>query len=109
MVKSTGQGAPSSSRSFDCYDCTCNVTHMCMYCNPTFIQVVSILQFISCLPLLNCETNARDMKKLVYARYVPYYKVFMNFGKCSCMQLRFLLQNIYLILFFFLFFAVNNE
>lgn len=31
MFKSGGQGAPSSSRSFDCYDCTCNVRHICTF------------------------------------------------------------------------------
>lgn len=31
MFKSGGQGAPSSSRSFDWYDCTCNVRHMCTF------------------------------------------------------------------------------
>lgn len=70
MFKSGGQGAPSSSRSFDCYDCT----HM-------YIQDYCFLQFISCVHQLNSLTeivkHARGIKKKPNAtRYIYFFLLF---------------------------------
>lgn len=71
MFKSGGQGAPSSSRSFDWYDCTCNVRHIC-----TFKTTVSCNL---CSPTKFFDWNSKTCKRYEKTKHDKIYLFFSSF------------------------------